>query len=213
MRRSAVFLLLIAGLATPAQAKLELAEGWIRVQQQLMEDNPQELEERIRELQVAATEVEARRLTPYSQALVRWAADNPGPGAEVAIARAKELDPLLPSPHFLDAQVEWNDGSKLRSIVHYFSGWVRLFTFEGSRSILLGSAVPWILFSLAFALSIVMVLQTVRFFRVLTHDVRELGRVLFKPVNAIVFTIVMLTLPVFGGLGPIWVLVYLFALT
>jgi hypothetical protein len=42
------------------------------------------------------------------------------------------------------------------------------------------------------------------------HDARELGEALFRPANAWVFAVVVLMLPVFAGLGPLWLLAYLF---
>ncbi len=201
------------GVALPASAVQTLADSWILIQQRLAESDPENLGEYIREMQISATEFGARRLTPYSMALVKWAEDNPGQAGRVAIAGAMDLDPLLPSPHFLLAKVEWNGGSKIRAVRAYVSGWLRMFAFEASRRAMLGSAALWVLCSLAAACSAVILLQTGRYLRVLLHDARELGRILFKAVNAVVFTIVVLTLPVLGGLGPIWALVYVFALT
>ncbi|MCP4895602.1 MAG: tetratricopeptide repeat protein [bacterium] len=205
--------LVIAGIAVPASAALTLADGWVLIQQSLTESDAEGLQERIGDLQIGATEVGARRLTPYAMALVRWAENHPDEIGRIAIQGAIALDPLLPSPHFLLAQFEWRSGSKIRAAQAYFLGWIRMFAFESSRRVLLGSAVVWLLCSLAIACSAAIILQTARHLRVLLHDARELGRILFKAVNAVVFTIVVLTLPIFGGLGPIWVVVYLFALT
>ena len=49
--------------------------------------------------------------------------------------------------------------------------------------------------------------------RQMAHDALELGLVLFNRVNAIVFAVVVLALPVFAALGPLWLLAYLFALS
>jgi len=44
------------------------------------------------------------------------------------------------------------------------------------------------------------------------HDSWELGSVLFDRANAVVFAIVLVSLPLFAGLGPVWLVAYLFAL-
>lgn len=213
MMRRALAALVFAAVAVPASAALTLADGWARVQTALPEGDAAAVRERIQELQVGATEVGARRLTPYSRALVEWAGNNPSEVGTAAILGAMDLDPLLPSPHFLMARYEWTGGSKLRAVRAYFAGWIRMFAFEESRRVMLSSAAVWLLCSMAIACGATVVLQTGRYLRVLLHDARELGRILFKKVNAIVFTIVVLTLPIFGGLGPIWLIAYVFVLT
>jgi hypothetical protein len=68
----------------------------------------------------------------------------------------------------------------------------------------------WSTFSVAISFLVMMVAVTLRHLRAMAHDARELGGVLFRPANAWVFTFVVLLLPIFAGLGPLWLLVYLF---
>jgi hypothetical protein len=71
----------------------------------------------------------------------------------------------------------------------------------------------WTLFSVACALLAMIVVVTIRNLRGMVFDARDLGGRLFRSANAWVFAVVVLLLPVFAGLGPIWLTVYLFVLS
>ncbi len=47
----------------------------------------------------------------------------------------------------------------------------------------------------------------------MVFDARDLGGKVFRPANAWVFAFVLLLLPVFAALGPVWLAVYLFVLS
>jgi tetratricopeptide (TPR) repeat protein len=63
---------------------------------------------------------------------------------------------------------------------------------------------------MAFVAMIVVV--TLRYVRDFVFDARFLGGKLFRPANAWVMTFVVVLLPLFAGLGPVWLAMYLFAM-
>jgi tetratricopeptide (TPR) repeat protein len=196
----------------PAPAMATLNDSWQRVQMALTEPDPEILKERVQELTDVAAEVDARRLTPYAQSLVAWAAEHPDEVGTVVVMLAQELDPELPAAPFLEARLAWAKGSLFRALGAYIRGWSCTLQDSIVRRNILSSTAAWWLLALGIALIVVVILQTARQLRMVVHDAYELGLVLFQRANAFVFTIVVLTLPFFAGLGPVWLLAYLFAL-
>jgi tetratricopeptide (TPR) repeat protein len=196
----------------PAPAMATLTDSWQRVQMALTEPDPEILKERVRELKDVAVEVDARRLTPYAESLVAWAAEHPDEIGNVVVMLAQELDPELPAAPFLEARLAWAQGSLFRALGAYIRGWTCTLRDSIVRRNILSSAAAWLLLSVGTALGVVVILQTVRQLRMVVHDAYELGLVLFQRANAFIFTIVVLTLPFFAGLGPVWLVAYLFAL-
>ena len=71
----------------------------------------------------------------------------------------------------------------------------------------------WLASSLGLTAMVVVLALTGAHLRQMAHDALELGLVLFNRPNAIVFAVVVLALPVFAALGPLWLLAYLFGLS
>ncbi|HQN94839.1 MAG TPA: tetratricopeptide repeat protein [Thermoanaerobaculales bacterium] len=189
-----------------------LADDWLKVQRALAASDREEFTERVRQLQARAADCQALRLTPYAEALVTWASRHPDALGAVAVRAARELDPELPSSHFLVARWQWKRGSVVGAARSYIGGWWALFAFEPTRAMLGAAAGGWVLLSLGWAILLAVLVQTVTFLPRVAHDAVELARLALRPANATVLALAVLVLPLFGGLGPTWLLMYLFAL-
>ncbi len=199
--------------ALPAEAATTIVDAWVGVQQAMGGNNAEILEAGLEELCFAADDVAVERLPPYAAALVYWARERPGDLGEVATLAAIRLDPDLPAARFLHARWNFENGSYGASLSAYLAGWLGMLRQPDVRRLMLASVGIWVLLSLGASLTVFVVLQTVSHLRILAHDARELGMVLFKWGNALAFAVVVLTLPLFAGLGPVWLLVYLFAMS
>jgi len=212
MIRRLICFLVLCGAAWPASANSDLAEDWIKVQQALVTENREVFDERVHQLQERAGELQARRLTPYAEGLALWAQVHPTEFGWLAVQTARQMDSELPVTYFLVARWQWRDGSYLASVQSYLAGWWAVFLFEPTRWMMAASVVGWVVFALAWSLLLAMALQVALFLPVMVHDALELSRVVFRSANAVVLAVAILMFPLFGGLGPVWVLAYLFAL-
>ncbi len=213
MRSAILCLILALAPAFPASAEATLGEAWGRVQQVLADPSADLLQQRVGELRSAAAEVDAVRLTPYAKALVAWAGAHQDDTGGVALELAGALDPDLPAVPFAQAHWQWRSGDYGRAALSYVKGWFAMFRAEQDRHLLLVSGALWGLLTLAIVLLAGVFLQTARFLPELGHDASELGQLLFARGNAVVFAAVIVALPLFAGLGPIWLLGYLFGLS
>ncbi len=213
MKRVLLCLLMALLPALPVHAEATLGEAWVRVQQALANPTVELLQQRVSELKRAAADVDAVRLTPYARSLVAWAEAHHDETGRAALELAATLDPDLPSVRFVQARWAWRAGAYRRAVSSYLSGWGAMMRAAPARRFMVISLTLWGLLTLAIVLLAGVILQTARFLPELGHDAAELGQQLFARSNAIVFAIVVLALPLFAGLGPIWLLGYLFGLS
>jgi tetratricopeptide (TPR) repeat protein len=190
-----------------------LADDWVKVQHALAASDREEFADRVRQLQARASDCQALRLTPYAEGLVTWASRHPDPLGGIAVRAARELDPEIPSSYFLVARWQWQRRDLFGAAHSYVAGWWALFLFEPTRSMLGGSVVEWLLLGMGWALLLAVLAQTLAFLTRIAHDALELSRLVLGPANAIVLAGALLVLPLLGGRGPIWLLMYLFALS
>ncbi len=211
MRRFILAVVLMIVAAPGAEANL--MDTWQEVQERLAIGDAEAAEQSIGILRERAAELEAWRLPAFAAALVAWAESNPGESGEAMLRAAKELDPEYPTSYFLQARWNWRDGAKFGAVREFLAGWVALIRFEPTRRTVKAWLVQWSMASLVLAFFSMILAVTLRYLRGLMQDARDLGGSLFRPANAWVFAVVVLLLPVFGGLGPIWLTVYLFVLS
>lgn len=185
-------------------------DTWQEVQEQLAAGDAGGAEGVIEVLQDQAAELGVRRMPGFAAALVAWAEAHPGAEGERMLRTARRLDPQFPGSYFLEARWERQRGSILGSLKAQLAGWHALLKFEPVRRPLVAWMALWVIFAVALSQVSMMLAVVLRHLRSLIHDVRALGGVLFQPANAWVFTGVVLLLPLFAGLGPIWLGVYLF---
>ncbi len=208
--RRLVLLGMVLAMAIAPVVGANLLNTWQEVQESLAAGDVDAAERSIQILQDQATELEVWRMPAFAAALVFWAESNPGAPGEAMVRAARQLDPDCPSSYFLEARWHRGRGATMDAIKSYAAGWKALFLFEPTRRVVTAMFILWTTFSVTITFLIMMVAVTLRHLRGMAHDARELGGVLFRPANAWVFTFVVLLLPLFAGLGPLWLLVYLF---
>lgn len=188
-------------------------DTWQEVQERLAVGDAEAAELSIAVMKEQAIELEVWRLPSFSAALVTWAEINPGASGEAMVRAAKELDPDYPKSYFLQARWDWRNGAKAGAVKEFLSGWSALVRFEPTWRAVKAWVILWLLVSLSLTFSSMILAVTFRCLRGLLQDARDLGGSLFRPANAWVFAGVIVLLPLFAGLGPIWLVVYLFALS
>lgn len=184
-------------------------DAWMEVQEILSAPEGRSVQEPVDDLITEAEEIDVRRMTPYAAALVSWAQANPETDNSI-LETAIRIDPELPSSYFLLSRQSWRQDSYWESATFYLKGWVASFQYEVTRRHLLMSFGIWLIIGTAaasFAALLVMMLRTIRRSN---HDAMTVGAMIFERSNGVVFGLVLLLLPLFAGLGPAWLVVYLF---
>jgi tetratricopeptide (TPR) repeat protein len=208
MRPAGALLFLCAIVAAlPVSASVD--EAWLEVQEVLSAPAGRSLQEPIDDLINAAEEIDVRRMTPYAQALVAWAQAHPGADPQI-LQTVITFDPELPASYFLLSRAAWDEDSYFDAASAYFRGWVAVFRFEATRRPLLRSAALWMVIGIGAACLVALLVMMLRTVRRSGHDAMTVGRMIFGRANAVVFGLVLLLLPLFAGLGPAWLVVYLF---
>jgi tetratricopeptide (TPR) repeat protein len=211
IRRFFPLFFLVVVVAVSVQASL--VDHWQQVQEGLVEEGPASIEEPMQALNEEAAELEVRRMTSFAAAMVAWAMENQDAHGEAIVRTAQQMDPELPSTYFLQSRWSWQRGAFPRAAGQYLSGWRALFEFEPTRRATSAWLVLWLVTSVGLTFIAMIVVVTVRHLRELAFDARELGERLFRPANALVFAVLVLLLPLFAGLGPIWLAMYLFSVS
>lgn len=210
--RVALPLILLVG-ASPVGAMNQLVESWHDVQQAAALADPNAMAESLETLESVSAEFGLVRVTPFAQALADRASAADPELAEQMLRGAMRLDPNLPSPRFLAGRLAWSEGQYLASAKHAVVGWFNVLRHEPTRRATMLSLVPWILLTLGVSAAVVVLLQTLHTSRRIIFDAYQLGLKVFGRSNALVFAVVVVLLPLFAGLGPVWLIVYLFAMS
>ncbi len=210
MRRYLPMLVMVMVASSLAHANV--LDTWQEVQGGLLAGDAAAMERAVAMLEEQAAELEVRRMTAFAGALAVWAEAHPGADGETALRSARRLDPEYPPIYFLEAKWDRGRGRWTSAVSNYLRGWVALIMYEPSRRIVGVWLTLWIVVSLVLVLFAMMVMVIFRHIRALVFDLRQLGGRLFRPANAWVFAVVVLLLPLFAGLGPLWLVVYIFAM-
>lgn len=189
-----------------------LFDAWGGVQNSLATDQNEALEVGLQRLLTAKKDLGLRRVTPLAVALTDASVDRPGPIGNLLLESAKRLDPLLPAPRFMMGRRAWESGHRVKALGEFANGAVNMMRLASVRRSVFSSSLPWVLMTLGLSLMAAVMVQVVVFFRLISVDAYILGLRLFSRINALIFASVVVTLPLFAGLGPVWVLFYLFAL-
>jgi len=206
---SLVVIALVLLVVTPAAANID--EAWLEVQEVLSAPDGRSLQEPMEDLVNAAEEIDIRRLTPFAAALVAWSESHPEAG-DLALETAVKIDPKLPASYFVLTARAWQAGSYFSSVKLYLRGWLALLRNEVSRRNIVMSLGIWLILGVAAASLVTLLVMTMRTVRRSGRDAMAAGALIFERTNAIVFGLVLLMLPLFAGLGPAWLVVYLFAI-
>ena len=203
----------LVGILIAVSLDASLMEKWQELQASLAAGEGSAMEQQVEARQEEAVELDVRRMSSFAAALVAWATVHPTEQGEAMVRTARELDPKHPSSYFLQARWSWRQGASVQAVGDYVKGWIALFEYEPTRRGMLAWLIVWTVVSVGLTFLSMMVVVTIRHLRDLIYDIHDLGTRLFRPANAGVFTLVVLLLPLFAGLGPVWLLVYLFALS
>jgi len=211
MRRS--FLTLVFALVASTTVHASLTDTWQEVQAGLATGDADRAEQALQVLREEAAELEVDRMPAFAEALVTWAEANPGAGGDMALRTAFELDPKYPSAHFLRARWSWQTGDYAAAARQNLRGWLALLQYDSSRRGVIGWLLLWTVTTVGFAFVAMIVVVTLRYLRDFAFDAHYLSGKLFRPANAWVMTFVLILLPLFAGLGPVWLAAYLFVMS
>jgi tetratricopeptide (TPR) repeat protein len=211
MRRWLVAVVLVAVPAV-AGAVNPLTDSWYRAQQALRSGEVESLPDVIAELNSVAEEFGVRTMPPYARALASWAANNPGEQGEMVLDLALRLDPSLSEAWFLQARWRWQSRQFPGAVMSYLRGWLTTWVRPSVRTMLVHSLGVWLLASVLLVCLGGVLLQSLRFLPRIYFDARRLSGRLFSGGNAIALAVVLVVLPLFAGLDPLWLLAYLFGL-
>jgi tetratricopeptide (TPR) repeat protein len=211
LRRLIPVLIVIVGFSGTAGANL--LDTWQDVQASLVHGDVAGAETAITALQDEAVELEVRRLPAFAAALTTWAQAHPGADGETMLRAARQLDPNYPTSYFLAARWSLDKGATFSAIKESLVGLITLIKFESTRRAVIAGLLMWVVIATAATLISMIFVVTIRHLRSIVFDARDLGGKVFRPANAWVFAFVLLLLPVFAALGPVWLVVYLFVLS
>ena len=197
--------------ASPVGAN-PLFEAWGTVQNALVSGEDENLQVGLERLLKAKGDLGLQRVTPFAEALTEASVNRQGPVGNMLLETAKRLDPLLPAPRFMMGKRAWDSGSRIKSLGEYANGAVNMVRLPSVFRMVISSCVPWVLMTMGLSLGAAIIVQIMVFFRLIVADSYMLGLGLFSRINALIFASVVVTLPLFAGLGPVWVVSYLFAL-
>ncbi len=202
-----ISVLAVVLVVVPASASVD--EAWFEVQEVLSAPDGRSLQEPVNDLIAEAEEIDLRRMTPYAAALVAWSSANPDADSSI-LETAITIDPELPASYFLLSRRSWQQRSYLESARLFLGGWWASFQFEVTRRHLFMSIGAWLLIGTAAAGVAAILVMTLRTVRRSNFDAMTVGSMVFERGNAVVFGLVLILLPLFAGLGPLWLLVYVF---
>jgi len=208
-----LFAALIVLVGVSASAHADLMNTWHEVQTNLTNGDTVGAEQAIVALQEEAVELEIRRMPAFAAALATWAEAHPGADGEAMLRAAKQLDPDYPKSYFLAARWSLDKGETVSAVKEAAAGMVALIKFESTRRAVTAGLLMWVFLAVVATLISMILVVTLRYLRGVIFDARDLGGRIFRPANAWVFAFVLLLLPVFAALGPVWLFVYLFILS
>jgi tetratricopeptide (TPR) repeat protein len=211
LRRFIAALFVIVGVSAAADANL--LDTWNEVQLSLTDGDVAGAEVAITALQEEAVELEIRRLPAFAAALTTWAEAHPGADGDAMLRVAKQLDSDYPTSYFLAARWSLDNGATASAIKESIVGTIALIRFESTRRAVVAGLLMWVVIAIATTLVSMIFIVTVRYLRGVIFDARDFGGKVFRTANAWVFAFVLLLLPVFAALGPVWLAVYLFVLS
>jgi len=211
LRRFIPALFVIVGVSVSADANL--LDTWHEVQASLAAGDVAGAELAMTALQEEAVELEIRRLPAFAAALTTWAEAHPGADGDAMLRVAKQLDPDYPTCYFLAARWSLDKGATTSAIKESVVGLIALVKFESTRRAVVAGLLIWVVIAIVATLISMIFVVTVRYLRGIVFDARDFGGKIFRTANAWVFAFVLILLPVFAALGPVWLAVYLFVLS
>lgn len=191
----------------------DVEQAWFRLVQTLDPLDADLLRERADELIQVSTRLDLERLTPLALALVVRARTLPPAQAELVLLQATRLDPGSPEAWFAVANVRFRKAAVFHAAPALLRGCAAL-PRDLRLSSLVGSGLLLSLLAVFLAGAALWSLLAVRqAFPRLWHDLIEMGSRWRLGPNSQVLAILVVALPLFVGGDPIWLLLWLLALS
>lgn len=217
-RASALLLALlpsIAAASVPADRNRtgDIDQAWYRLVEVLDPLDPELLQERTDELVQVSSRLELERLTPLALALVARARTLPPAQAEQVLVQATRLDPGSAEAWFAVADARLRKAALFPAVPAFAHGCGALVRDLRSSAVVGSGFVISLLIVLLAGLGLWSVLAVRHAFLRLWHDLNELAARWRLGAHGPVFAVVVLTLPLFIGGDPLWLLLWLLALS
>ena len=217
LRRASALALALLPVAAAAGAEPGRGGGveqaWFRLAQALDRPTPETVRERADELLQVAGRTGLERLTPLALALVVQARTLTGPEAEAVLVQATRLDPGSAEAWLALADARL----KRTNLVAGFGALGRgVFCLVSDQRLRGFIAATCLLSALAGALAALTVWGLLAIRKVLPrlwHDLTEMGTRWRLGPNSAVLSLLVIALPLFVGGDPVWLLLWVFALS
>jgi len=191
----------------------DVEQAWFRLVQELEPLDAEGLREGNDELLQVAQRIELDRLTPLALALVARARALPPAEAEMVLQQATRLDPSSAEAWFAIANVRLRRAALFPALPALAHG-CRAVLGDLRQASLVGSGLLLsflVVFLAAFALWSALVIRQA--FPRLWHDLMEMAASWRLGPNSTVLAVLAVALPLFAGGDPVWLLLWLLALS
>jgi hypothetical protein len=196
----------------PGGQRGDLERAWLHVTEALQSQDQALAHDRTDELVQVGRRLGLRRLTSYASALVIRASNEPPETRLSLLAQAAQLDPGSAEVQLALAEAEFHAGAPLAALAATVRGAVALVSDPRLANLVGPSALLALLPALLAAFGIWAFLSMRRTFARLWHDLNESGSLLRLGNNAPVFAAIVLGLPLLVAGGPVWLMLWIFAL-
>ncbi len=219
LRRASALALALAPLAAAGAAPADrsragdIEQAWFRLAQGLDHPTAEFLKERTDEILVTAAKADVRRLTPLALALVAQARSAPLSVRAAMLSQATRLDPSSAEAWFALADHRLSQFRVPSGLAALSRGVFALLTDTRLAPIVRPSALLAGVASLIAALAIWAVVAIRKAFPRLWHDLLEFGAHWKLGGNGVVLAVLVVALPMFAGGDPVWLLLWLVALS
>jgi tetratricopeptide (TPR) repeat protein len=217
LRRASALALVLLPVAAAAGAERgrggDIEQAWFRLAQVLDRPAPGALRERADELLQAAGKTGIDRLTPLALALVVQARTLAGPDAETVLIQATRLDPGSAEAWLALADVRLRHANLVAGLGALGRGVFYLVSDERLRGFIAATALLSALAGALAALAVWGVLAIRKVLPRLWHDLTETGARWRLGANSAILSLLVIALPLFVGGDPVWLVLWVFALS
>lgn len=196
----------------PGGGRGDLERAWLHVTEAFQSQDQTLIHDRTDELVEVGHRLGLRRLTPYASALVIRARNESRDVQLSLLTQAVRLDPGSAEAQLALAAAEFHAGLPLAALGATVRGGIALFGDPRLANLVGPSAVLTLLPALIAALGLWALLAIRRTSARLWHDLNESGSLLRLGSNSPVFAAVVLGLPLLVAGGPVWLMLWIFAL-
>ncbi len=197
----------------PAGRSGDIEQAWSRLNQDLEAQSFDRLKDDTDELCRVASGLGIRRLTPNALALVVRARALPAATAEQLLTHATALDPGSPEAWFALGANTLPRGKLATALPALWMGLSALHSDSRLAHLVGPSALVSVALASLVAIGLGLLVGIRRVALLLWHDLGEAGAHLRLGPNTLVLSIFVVALPIFIGGDPVWMVLWLFALS